>query len=145
MTRRTHNGRRNYPGLAADWGERLSTAANFTHTDSCTISAPGQAGVFDPNTGEYVVTPGAVRYSGKCRVQPLSAADSQMLVTEQNLPGVKYLVAVDYNVDNVQVRDVVTITSGDPALIGQKLYVAQILAGSQRVQRDLLCTDDQSF
>jgi uncharacterized protein DUF6093 len=145
VTRRTHNGRRGYPGLPADWGERLSTAAGYTHTDTCTISAPGQEGVFNPDTGEYDVTPGAIRYSGKCRVAPLNAADSQTLVTEQNLPGVKYLVAVDYSVANVQVRDVVTITSGDPQLVGQKLYVAQVRAGSQRVQRDLYCTDDQSF
>jgi hypothetical protein len=142
--RKTHNGRRGYPVFPEDWGARLAVAANRTHTDTCEIRSPDSVDIFDPNTGNYVSTPGALRYTGACRVQPQLRTDQGVLVTEQDLPGVSYLVSIDYESSTVQVNDVVTVLTGDPALLNQKLYVKSVSAGTQRVTRDLICTDDQS-
>ena len=143
MVRRTHNGRPGYHWLVPDWAKRFRKAANRLLTDECEIRAPSTTGVFDPVTGTYVTTPGALRYRGPCSVQRLPAQELQGVVTEQAMPSQGYRVAVDREVDNVQVRDLVTFTrSSDGRLTGQSFPVKSIVMGGPRFVRDLIVTDD---
>lgn len=145
MVRKTHSGRPNYKVIQDDYGERLATAANQLHTSACEIRGPEVLGTFDPNTGAYDVTPGPLRYEGSCRVQRERRADVANLVTEQDLPSMVYLVQIDHDADNIQVRDIVTVTrSEDGQLVGQVLPVIAVIRGSMRAVRNLYCTDDLS-
>jgi hypothetical protein len=143
MVRKTHSGRAGYRTIPRDYGERLATAANQLHTAECEIRAQDQLGVFNPTTGAYDVTPGALRYSGSCRVQRVLREKIEGLAS-QDLPSMGYLVSVDKSVDSVLVRDIVTVTAcvEDPSLVGQELPVAAVVRGSMRSVRDLFCIDD---
>ena len=145
MVRKTHPGRRGYPGLSDTWGEDLAEAATITHTADCTIHGPDTQGVFDPNTGTYTTTAGPLRYSGKCRIQRVREDQVPALVTEQALATVKYRVSVAESADTVRKGDLITIgDSEDGQMNGQRFPVQAVIFGSLRVQRELYCSDDLS-
>lgn len=143
MVRKTHYGRPGTRVIPDDWGERLATAASQAHTAMCEIRGREVVGVFDPNTGAYDIDPGPLHYSGKCRVQRVNRQALYGTVSDQQLPAADYLVSIDRGATLVTIDDVVKITaSEDPQLTGQSFPVVDVVVGSMRVSRDLLCTDD---
>ena len=142
MVRKTHDGRPGYRVIPDDYGERHATAANRGHTATCEIRAPETQGVFNPTLGTYASTPGALRYSGSCRVQQ-DLRERVSPVTEQALPSMTYLVSIDHSANTVKVHDRVTITDGeDTQMVSQVLVVRRVELGSMRAVRNLLCDDD---
>ena len=144
MVRKTHNGRPGYQWLPADWGSRLRLAANQKHNAQCEIRGPAVNGVFDPVSGTYVTTPGALKYSGACSVERQASGEQLAgLVSEQALSSIAYLISVDRESPVIEERDLVTITEEDDVqLVGQVFPVRAVLMGSLRATRDLYCSDD---
>lgn len=114
-------------------------AAEALMIDACTITRGAGSTAFDPNRGEYVTTPGATVYSGRCRVKPQDNADRVVEAGGTNVSLFPYVVSVPVDATAYQVDDLVTVTSAalDPAMQGLVLRVKQIAAGSQITSRRL--------
>ena len=143
MVRKTHHGRPGTRVIPDDWGERHAPAASQAHTATCEIRGPDVLGAFDPVTGAYDVEPGPLRYSGGCRVQRVNRQALYGTVSDQQLPAADYLVSIDRSATTVTINDIVKITASEDAqLTGQSFPVVDVIVGSMRVTRDLLCSDD---
>lgn len=79
--------------------------------DTCTITAPGAGTTFDPNTGEYVTTPGATVYEGKCQVQVPSSIPQDVTAGDQLVVIERITVKIPWDADAVPLNSVVTITA----------------------------------
>lgn len=115
-------------------------AAEALMVDACTIRAPATFGAMDPDTGLRVETAGAVRYSGRCKVQTYEPHEEtpqsgQHLYTVQ-----RYAIHIPAEAAAVQVNDEVTITAAvlDSALVGRRYRVAGLLHKSMATAQRLL-------
>lgn len=117
--------------------------------DVCTIRRPGGTrGAFDPATGTYDTVPYDPYYpatgdTGICRVQ--SAGDSlaaETVAADQQVTTHVCVVAVPYSVTDVQVGDIIKVTtSNDPRWAGREFKVGDIQGSSFVTARRLLCSD----
>lgn len=123
---------------------RGRTAASALMVDACTITRGQGATVLDPNTGEYVTTPGPTVYSGPCRVKPNNPADQVVDAGGQAVTLLPFIVSVPVTATVYKIDDRVTITVSalDPALVGTVLRVRQTFAGSHITARRLGCEVD---
>lgn len=142
--------RPNTPVIPTRWSAHHRPAAEATMTATCSIRRPGGVrGEFDAVTGTYPTVPHDPHYAGRCRVQVLGTAEQEQLAAEQELTGVGYLVAVEYDAGAagapVRVGDVVTVTAvddnGSLSLPGRDLTVVSLVRGSTVWQLDLTCVD----
>ena len=127
-----------------DWEQRHRLTATATMTALCVIDRedPDGTPVFDPVTGT-TSRPRVTVYSGPCRVQRRSVAESERQSGDQEVTTADYLVVIEHDADPVQVADRVTIgDSSDPTLTGRALTVSAVMRGSLRWERDLICVDD---
>jgi hypothetical protein len=85
--------------------------ANALMVDACTIVAPGGGTTFDPTTGQYVTSPGAIVYSGPCQVQVPSAIPQTAAAGEQLVVVERITVKIPWDAPTVPVNSVVTITA----------------------------------
>jgi hypothetical protein len=114
-------------------------------TSTCTIrEEPTGRPVTDPDTGEVTTPPGALVYSGPCRVKPGTAtaqrADIQIGGVE--FRSFDYRVDVPFHVTGVRMRQRVTIdASPDPALVGIEVEVRHVDRGEHITARRLSCTE----
>lgn len=108
--------------------KRGRAAAERLMVDACVIRQPSTTGALDPDTGLRPETPGAVVYTGKCKVQTYEAHEStpesgahQYTVQRLSLH-IPATVAVD-------VDYIATITASvlDPNLVGKRFRVAGFL------------------
>ena len=86
---------------------------------------------------------GAVRWEGLARIQQHNF-ESTYRVGEQEVKSRAYLVAVDAEVNNVQINDVVRAEAINDGTLSEMLVVS-IEKGSERWQRDLICLDKQQL
>jgi len=127
-----------------DWEQRHRPTATATMTAQCVIDRedPDGTPVFDPIAG-VTTRPRITVYTGPCRVQRRSVAESERQSGDQEVTTADYLVVIEHDAEDVQVADRVTIgASSDPTLTGHALTVASVMRGSLRFERDLTCVDD---
>ncbi len=94
--------------------------------DACTVTRPGAAGTFDPDTGTYTNPTGTAVYSGPCEVQVSDGLTTQNPEAGgQELTITRLTVKVPVSVVGVRVDDVVTVTASllDPDLVGRVFKV----------------------
>ena len=110
--------------------------------DTCTIAAPGSE-TFDPDTGEYVTTPGASLYSGPCQVQVAGPSVGEAVVGEQQVALERIIVKIPVGSAATPPDSVVTITAvsdlSDPALVGRVFRVTGTHAKTFATARRLPC------
>lgn len=113
-------------------------------TDACTITRGAGTSVLDEATGQYVRTPGALLYTGPCRVKPRDNTDRVVDAGGQAVSLFPYVLSVPVSSVDFDVDDVVTVTASalDPALAGLVLRVKQVAVGSQLTARRLGCEVD---
>lgn len=114
-----------------------------------TVSLYPGSGEGAPTTGwseedQKTVASGGAPYATAVRagVQVLAAGGTDTAeAAEETVPTPGYLVAVDHGQD-AQVGDMVKVTANpdDTSLVDQLLRVDHVVHGSERFQRDLLCT-----
>lgn len=117
-------------------------AAERLMVDSCTISAASTRGALNATTGEYDVVPGAVLYTGPCRVVPAAGNQDHVVdAGEQPVSLWPFIVSVPMSVADVTVDHEVEITSSelDPRLVGTRLRVRQVALGTHITARRLGC------
>lgn len=107
-------------------------AADARMVDACTITRPGGAGVFDPDTGAYTNPAGAVVYSGPCEVKFSDALSTQSPeVGGQELAVTRLTLKVPVSATGVRVDDIATITAAvDADLVGRSFRVISGFAGA---------------
>lgn len=131
---------------AATATEAGRVAAEALMVDACVIADADADGELDEDTGVYVPTPGASRYTGPCRVRVQSVQDSSVEAAERVVVLRSYIVSVPMSVDDAQVNDVVTITASvlDSSLPGTRLRVQDVPKGTHLTARRLVCEEVQS-
>ena len=110
----------------------------------CTITRPASAGAtFNESTAQTAWgAPGAVYGpGGACRVGRDQIQDSAELVADRKTAQRRYTVVIPAGTDEVQVDDIMTITScvGDPALEGKPMQVVGAARGSTTWERVITC------
>jgi len=120
----------------------LQAEAESMMTDTCTITRPGD-GTFNDTTGEYTTAASTTVYSGKCRIRTRSLGflrDRQTETGEELTTIWPYIVAIPAGTADIQVLDVVTVSSAvDPLLAGVTLRVRIANAGTATTARKLDC------
>lgn len=96
--------------------------------DTCVIRAPSTFGDMDPDTGVRPETPGAVAYSGRCKVNTFEPHESTPESGDHVFTVQRNQVHIPATV-TVPVGHMVTITAAqlDPNLVGRVFRVAAIL------------------
>ncbi len=119
-------------------------------TGTCTIGEPDGDAVYNPGTGD-TTQDWTVTYVGVCRIQAFTTRGNpaQTVQAGQRMSGSGYLVGLDDErpgADEVQpgMRVRVTSAPNDRQLVGEDLWVVDIILGTERFQRDLLCSTNQS-
>lgn len=119
--------------------KRGRLAAERLMVDQCEVRAPATVGAMDPNTGLRPETPGAVVYTGKCKVQTFEAHESTPESGDHLYTVQRTQVHLPATVE-VAVDQIITITASvlDPNLVGRRFRVAAYLhksfATANRVQ-----------
>lgn len=118
----------------------LQAQAESMMTATCEIRGDETDSEADEGTGVITKTPGALHYSGKCRVRRVNRgreeSSGEQAVTEND-----YLITIPVSADPIPTGSTVTIiASADPQLTGQQFAVDDIGHGSMRIQRNLHCT-----
>ena len=122
----------------------LRAAAEALMVDAITFAAPG-AETFDPDTGEYVTTPGADLYAGPCQVQVTDAVARDVTAGEQEVVVERILVKIPWDAPQIPPGSVGTITAvgpGSGSVVGRRYRVtgthAKTYATAQRLPCELV-------
>ena len=95
--------------------------------DTATITRPGGAPTFDPNTGQLTPAAGTVVYSGRCRLRQPTASECEVLFGEAQVSRTTFIVCVPYTTTGVQIGDVVIVTiSDDPDVISRQCRITSV-------------------
>lgn len=108
--------------------KRGRAAAEKLMVDACLIRQPSTFGDLDPDTGLRTETPGAVAYTGKCKVQTYEAHESTPESGAHQYTVQRLSLHVPATVE-VDVDYIATITASalDPNLVGKRYRVAGFL------------------
>lgn len=136
--------------IPTTWGRDHAPVVTKAMRGTCQALPPGDGAlVFDPT--EKISKRGDVdpTYDGPCRIQILNAQDQSAVVAEQAQITVGYLVTLSLlepGADEITTahRIKVTATDEDPSLVGKTLSITSLVRGTERFERDLFCTEDQS-
>lgn len=121
--------------------EHVRPTATGTMTATVTITRDGGPGVFDPATRKTAQLPDARVYAGPARVQTMLRVNQPVEFGGQQVSLHRYQVSVEWS-GVVRVDDTVTFTAAsDPALVGRRMRVLDVVLSSLELQRDLICED----
>ena len=127
--------------IPSDWSGSNRHQATLFLTSRCTISRPGVGmGGFDPATGTGTApAPSVVASNVRCRVEVVPrTAGLAKVAAEERIEGRRYTVQVPWDVVDVTVHDVVTVTAAeDPGLVGIELRVTALHTTSLQWSRVL--------
>lgn len=128
--------------LASAVAEGRAAAAGLM-LDSCVIRASGGGQATDPVTGVVTETPGAVRYTGPCRVQVEAQSVEQDDAGERRYQLLNAVVSVPVDATRYEQGDLVLVTGSalDPALVGKRYRVRTAVAKTNLTARRLHCEE----
>lgn len=108
--------------------------------DRCEIRRPPTPGALDPATGTRPLVPGAVVYTGRCKVQTYEAHESTPQSGQHVYSVQRYYVHIPTSVSGVAVDDQITVTASelDPPLVGRTYRVAGLLHKSMATANRLI-------
>lgn len=126
-----------FPGLPV-----ARSFADSLMTSTCTIRTKPTGTTMDPVTGAVVATPGALVYSGPCRVRPAGREAQTTQAGGAEMFAFDYLVSVPFSVTAVAEGQRLTVTSSpDPALVGVEVEVQKVDRGEHITARRLSCSE----
>lgn len=135
---RQHTGRPGTRVLPLEEAGRVVFGA--TMTAPVTLRTPGTAQAWSDAEDQMVATPNAPYFTGMCRVQAMTNDARDVLAAEDTITVSGYLVTVAAGVA-ASVDDLVVATgTGDTTLDGRDLRVRDVVRGTVRFERDLICT-----
>lgn len=142
MPRRLHQGRPGARVIPTGWAAAHRPTVATSWNGAVTIRNP------DEDTGpawsneleQNVMTPAAAYYSGAARIQQLDSRADQTVVAADPESVADYLVVVDASTEAHEGHVVTVTEADDPVLQGRDLTILRVVAGTERFERDLLCT-----
>lgn len=127
-----------------DFSTHHQPVANGRMTATCRVEKPGIGTTWDSTTESTVpAAPTVIIASSICAVQEYmraKAADQAgQVVTER-----RYRVSLPADVPKIEVKSHVVIltATGDANMVGRTFYIDDVLFGSERFERDLICLDN---
>lgn len=102
--------------------------------------------VLNETTGQYAVTPGALKYSGKGKVQTTDAIGHDAEAGDRGIMVTRYEVHLPISAAAAAVDDVWSVTSSpnDPELVGRRFRVASLMHKTHPTARRLAVEETQS-
>jgi hypothetical protein len=146
--RRHHVGSGRRRAVPASWGRDHAPVAATTRNATVTLSHAGTVGDntdgWSSDARATTPTPDTPYATGTtARIQALTSLRAgSVLAAEESVVEGRYLVTVDLDLP-ARVGDEVVVTQcpGDVQLLqGESLRVDQVIAGTDRAERDLFCT-----
>lgn len=120
---------------------RGRAAAEALMVDTAEIRADDGGSVFDPDVGDYVVTPGTLLWSGPCRVQMQSVVPQEVAAGGAQVTLQRSELHIPVSAPDIPADSVVKITAvsatSDQALLNRKYRVLGSFAGTQKTARRL--------
>jgi hypothetical protein len=117
-------------------------AAESLMGSTCVVHAKSDEQVTDPVTGRVTNTPGAVVYSGACRVRPMGTQARTTEAGGAEMFDFDYLVSVPFSATGIAEGMSVTVTaSPDPTLVGVNLEIQKVDRGEHITARRLSCNE----
>jgi hypothetical protein len=109
---------------------------------TCTITRESTGVMYDDETGTYLPSPPDEIYDGWCRLRGLEPQENVHDVAGDQVTVNDYTVAIDWETVDVEVDDVVTLTSSlDPRLVGRPMKVLAVGVTDDLVARRLTVRD----
>lgn len=112
-------------------------------TSTCTIRGASSGQETDEDSGEVTDTPGAVVYSGPCRIRPMTSRGAGTTdAGGSELFAYDFVLDLPFSATGIKARQRVTIdTSPDPDTVGLAIEVQRPYPGDQVIRRKILCTE----
>lgn len=122
-------------------GIRLDVEQLFE--DNCMIDRPLTLGTLDHSTALYTAPTNLVVYAGECSFYPIESRRDRFDEFGQGLVYTRqYRVVLPWDVDEILIRDVFTITSSDdPEAVGRPMEVRDVLLSTNLGYRRLTVQD----
>ena len=113
--------------------------------DAGELRGPGTR-VLDEDTGQYVDTPGPLKYSGKAKIQTVDALGRDADAGDRVMVEARFRVDLPMSAPAAAVDDIFTATSSvhDPELVGRRFRVASLVHKSFMTARRLAVEEVQS-
>lgn len=131
---------------AADAIQAGREAAEELFVDTGELRGPDVKGALDPVTGQYPVTPGALKYTGPAKVQTTDTIGNANDAAERVVMRTRFELHLPMSAPAAAVDDVWTHTSSelDPELVGRRFRVASLIHKSFMTARRLAVEEIQS-
>lgn len=128
--------------IPPNWGRNHQPVLETTMLDAtCELRPPGSQQLWDPDLEEMVAVPKSAYYAGGCRIQAMTNDARQAVAADDPETVTRYLITLPAGVDEAAIGHLLKVTaSDDDALTGRSLTVADVILGSHRFERDLICT-----
>src|SRR5690242_10459314 len=103
----------------------MRSMAESLMVDACELRGPDVKGALDLVTRKYPLTPGALRYAGKAKVQTTDTIGNATDAAERAVMKTRFEVHIPMSAPAASVDDVITITASvlDPQLAGRRFRV----------------------
>lgn len=114
--------------------------------DAGELRGPDVKGPLNPSTGQYPITPGPLKYSGKAKVQTTDTIGNASEAAERIVMLTRFEVHLPMTAPAAAVDDVWTCTASvlDPELVGRRFRVVSLLHKSLMTARRLAVEEVQS-
>lgn len=128
----------------------LDDARQFAESlmlDTGELRGPDVRGALNESTQQYTYTPGALKYSGKCKIQlRVSATGASPVAGDRAMAVLRYEVHLPMSTAAAAVDDwfKVTASVSDPELVGRRFRVAALVHKTHMSARRLICEEVQN-
>lgn len=114
--------------------------------DAGELRGPDVRGALNQTTGLYPVTPGALKYAGKAKLQTTDTIGNRTSAAERIVMTTRFEVHLPMDAPAAAVDDVWTFTAAelDPELVGRRFRVASLVHKSFLTARRLAVEEVQS-
>lgn len=114
--------------------------------DTGELRGPDIRGALDPDTGQYAVTPGPLKYTGKAKIQTTDTIGNRSDAAERIVMTTRFELHLPMSAPAAAVDDVWTPATSnlDQELVGRRFRVASLIHKSLMTARRLAVEEIQS-
>ena len=131
---------------AADVVLRGRERAEEHMVDTLELRGPDVRGTLDPDTGQYPITPGPLKYSGPGKIQTTDVIGNAADAVERVVMVTRFGAHLPMSAPAAAVDDVITVKASelDPQLVDRRFRVVSLVHKSLMTARRLAVEETQS-